>query len=343
MVERISIQQYLENYIHIPLVDVRSPGEYSKGHFVGAINIALFSNAERAEVGTVYKQESKQKAIELGYTFVNPKLQNFITESQKVAPDGMVAVHCWRGGMRSQAFADHLHENGFKKVYVIEKGYKAYRNHILAFFENKFKLKVLGGYTGSGKTDILKLLKTKGEQVVDLEGLANHKGSAFGGIGENEQPSSEQFENNLFVQMHNMDLNKPIWIEDESINIGKVYLPQPLFRQIRSQKVLFLNIPKFERAKYLTHIYGGQSKEKLAEAIYRITKRLGHLNSQNALRALQSDDLLKVAEISLLYYDKMYKKGVELRDTEKIVNIEALHVDAQHNANILMAATLNEL
>ena len=120
-----------------------------------AVNIPLFSNEERAAVGTIYKKKTKEKAIELGYEYVTPKLRRFLEESAKVVKQGAIAVHCWRGGMRSRSFAQHLHENGFEEVYVIEGGYKAFRNYVLDFFDQKFKLYILGGYTGSGKTFIL--------------------------------------------------------------------------------------------------------------------------------------------------------------------------------------------
>lgn len=339
MVERISIDTYLKKYSDITIVDVRSPGEFAKGHIPGAHNIALFSNEERAEVGTVYKRKSKEKAIELGYVFVNPKLDYFVSASQKIASDNIIAIHCWRGGMRSEAFANHLHENGFTKVYVIESGYKAFRNYVLSFFEQRFKLKILGGYTGSGKTDILYILPKKGEQVVDLEGIAHHKGSAFGAIGEHEQPTVEQFENNLFQIMRHLDLNKHIWLEDESINIGKVIIPRPLYLQMRENWVYFIDIPVLERAKYLVQTYGLFEKEKLHESILKISKRLGYDRAQSAIKALAADDLLTVAEITLRYYDKAYLGGLESRNENKICRIELNSVEAEKNTTILMEQT----
>lgn len=336
MLERISIKTYLENYSNIPIVDVRSPGEFLKGHIPSAYNIALFTDEERAQVGTVYKQQSKEKAIELGYTFVNPKLEYFISESKNIAPKNSIAIHCWRGGMRSQAFAEHLNENGFEKVFVIEKGYKAFRNEVLTFFEQKFNLKILGGYTGSGKTDILTNLNQQGHQVIDLEGLANHKGSAFGGIGLHRQPTVEQFENNLFHLLLNLNLQNPIWVEDESMNIGKVFIPKAFFVQMRQNRVYFIDIPRGERAKYLVKSYGIQNKEKLEEAILKVSKRLGPLNTKLAIEALNQNNFLKVAEISLIYYDKSYLIGLEKRDASLITKIEMEVVNAETNTKKLL-------
>ncbi len=337
MTEIISINSYLKELSHIPIIDVRSPGEFKQGHIPWANNIALFSNEERAEVGTVYKKKSKKAAIELGYTFVNPKLDYFIEAAQKIAPDGIVVVHCWRGGMRSQSFAEHLATNGFKKVYLIENGYKTFRKAVISFFEQDFKLRVVGGYTGSGKTDILIELAEQGEQVVDLEKLANHKGSAFGGIGEAEQPSTEHFENKLYAAMRNLNLDEDILLEDESLNIGKVIIPKPLFSQIRDQVVYFIDIPIKERAKYLVGTYGLFEKEKLEESIVKITKRLGYDKAKTAIAALNKGNLAEVAEISLKYYDKFYLKGLEMRDKEMVIKIDLPVVDAKKNASKIMS------
>ncbi|MEN8138132.1 MAG: tRNA 2-selenouridine(34) synthase MnmH [Bacteroidota bacterium] len=335
MIERITIEKYIEKYNGLPIIDVRSPGEYKKGHIINAVNIPLFSNDERAIIGTIYKQVSKDAAIEKGYELVNPKLDHYIEASLDAAPEKTIIVHCWRGGMRSESFAQHLHNNGFEKVYVLEGGYKAYRRAVLSFFEQKFKLIILGGYTGSGKTEILHEIAKTGKQVIDLEGLANHKGSAFGGIGQNEQPSVEHFQNMLFEEMTSKNLSDYIWLEDESLNIGKARIPESLFKQMREQRVFFVDIPRSERAFFLTQTYGKQHKDKLEESILKIHKRLGPLNTKIAIEALNNNDLLSVAEISLIYYDKAYLRGVENRDPNKISIIKLKDVDHYRNANTI--------
>ena len=255
MFTKLGIQEFFAATHPLPLIDVRSPGEYEKGHIVGAVNIPLFSNEERARVGTVYVQKSKEKAIELGYEYVTPKLDWFIEESRKVAGQLALVIHCWRGGMRSQAFAEHLNSNGFKEVFILDGGYKAYRNFMLAFFEQSFHLRILGGYTGSGKTYILKELDALGEQIIDLEEIAHHKGSAFGAIGEIAQPTQEQFENNLFTNLRQLNRKEPIWVEDESHNIGRINTPMVFFKQMREQAVYFIDIPKEKRAEHLVGEY----------------------------------------------------------------------------------------
>lgn len=332
MVVRISIEEYLEIRDKVNIIDVRSPAEYDKGHIPGAYSIPLFDNEERAIIGTIYKQQSKEAAITRGYDFVNPKLDLYISESEKIASDKTIAVHCWRGGMRSGSFAQHLSDNGFDKVYVIEGGYKAFRNYTFSFFEKEFKLTILGGYTGSGKTEILHEIAKSDEQVIDLEGLAHHKGSAFGGIGQVEQPSVEHFQNSLFMEMYLFDHNKNIWLEDESLSIGRVVIPKELFNQMRVQKVFFIDIPRIERAKFLTTTYGIQDKESLKFSVNRISKRLGPLNTKISLEAIDNNNLLTVAELTLLYYDKSYERGVETRDPEMISRIKLEKVDHETNA-----------
>ncbi len=331
----ILISQYFKEYYSLPIIDVRSPGEFVKGHIPGVRSIPLFSNEERAHIGTVYKYEGQEKAIDLGYKYVTPKLQWYVDEAMKVAPGKKVVVHCWRGGMRSHAFAEHLEKNGFDEVLVVERGYKAFRNYVLDFFEQDVDLKVIGGYTGSGKTYILQELKNIGCQVVDLEELANHKGSAFGAIGKNAQPTVEQFENDLFNQWKDLDLNKPVFVEDESHNIGKVRIPMGLFSKIREAQVYFLDIPKEQRAELLVDDYTGFDDEMLKEAICKISKRLGGLVTQKALKALESKDYFEVAMLTLFYYDKSYLAGVLKRDTKNIVKVDLETIDAKKNAEVL--------
>lgn len=334
MITEIDIRDFFQT--NNPLIDVRSPGEYAKGHIPGAVNIPLFSDEERARIGTVYVQQSSEKAIELGYKYVNPKLSDFILQSWKVAPNGKVTVHCWRGGMRSRSFAEHLSENGFRDVSVITGGYKAYRNFVLSSFDSPFHMRIVGGYTGSGKTDVIKQLQNTGFQAIDLEGIARHKGSAFGNVEQQVQPTVEQFENNLFDLWRKLDYTQPIWLEDESHNIGGVNIPMNLYKQMQKSPVYFLDIPREERAKHLVTEYATADKELLTESICKISKRLGGQNTKEALQLLNEEKFYEVALLALSYYDKSYLKGMRFHDPEKIFTIQKKNTNPVENATAII-------
>ncbi|WP_209330013.1 tRNA 2-selenouridine(34) synthase MnmH [Lunatimonas salinarum] len=327
---------------NLPIIDVRSPGEFEKGHIPGAHNIPLFSDQERAQVGTVYKMESQEAAINLGYTYVTPKLDYFVSQAFEIAPQGKVIVHCWRGGMRSQAFGEHLAANGFHEVNVVQGGYKAYRNGVLHSFEVPRTLRVLGGFTGSGKTYILRELQNLGEHIIDLEGLAHHKGSAFGGIGQASQPTVEQFENDLSFALSKLDLDRPIWVEDESHNIGSVKIPRAFFQQMRAAGLVFLEIPIKERVKHLVAGYARSGDANLIEGIRRISKRLGGLRTKEMLDLLAGKHYEEVAQMALEYYDSYYLKSLKKRDGRSTLHIHLESTCHRENAQKILKLTLNE-
>jgi len=337
MVHHITIMEALSSTL--PILDVRSPKEYQQGHIPNAINIPLFSDEERVQVGTTYKQVSREAAIKLGTALVNPKLIDYINDSKRVATEGTAIIHCWRGGMRSQSFAKHLSDNGFIELNVITGGYKAYRNHVLKILELPIQIKLLGGYTGSGKTYILSELKNLGHQVIDLEGLAHHKGSAFGGIGELPQPTSEQFSNNLHQEMSALDRAKDIWIEDESYSIGTVNVPQPIHTQMRATNLIFLDIPASERAVHLVQEYTQVGDHLLAESILKLAKRLGTEKVKLALGLLSEKNYYEVALLSLVYYDRLYAKGKNRKSTRTVTTIPLQNT--HHYENALTLLTLN--
>lgn len=336
----ISIESYIKSYLDIPIIDVRSPAEFDKGKIIPAKNIPLFTNDERAKVGTVYKQQSKEKAIELGYKFVNPKLEYFVSESKKIAKNNKVVVYCWRGGMRSEAFGELLEKNGLC-VYRIQNGYKAFRNYVLNFFEKSYNLQIIGGYTGSGKTKILQQLKNKGEQVIDLEHIAKHRGSAFGAYNNLPQPTTEQFENELFWNLKNLQLNKIIWLEDESLSIGRISIPKAFFQQMRDAYLFFLSVPKPLRAKNLVDEYVADGYEHLKIAIQNISKRLGGLKTKETMAMLDNKDYYSTALNCLDYYDKYYLKGLEKRAKNMVTLIDTNTIDENINAEKILKANNN--
>jgi tRNA 2-selenouridine synthase len=199
------------------------------------------------------------------------------------------------------------------KADVLEGGYKAYRHYIRQSFESGPPLKVLGGMTGSGKTEMLKRIAAEGEQVIDLEGLAHHKGSAFGWLGQEEQPTNEQFENDLAAQWLAMDPSRPVWVEDESLNIGKVILPDVFFQRMRDAEFQLLDVPFDTRVQRLMAEYGHFDKEVLLSIISHISRRMGGDQARQASDALVNGDLQQAVEIVLDYYDKTYRYSLEQR------------------------------
>lgn len=317
----LSIEELLPLTDFIPLIDVRSPAEYEQAHIPGAVNIPIFDNEERRQVGIKYKIGGKENAVLLGLDFVGPKMSGFVKEAKKIARNKQIMVHCWRGGMRSASMA-WLFETAGLEVFVLEGGYKAYRRYIRDQFSKPAEMLVLGGYTGSGKTEILQALKNEGEQFLDIEGIAHHKGSVFGPLGQAPQPTNEQFENDLADAWRKFDFSKIIWVEDESRQLGKCGIPDPLFQKIREAVLIKIDLPKELREKRLVKEYGSFDKTVLKEQLEKIKKRLGGQNTQEAEQALEEGDLIKVASLSLVYYDKAYEFGTLKRDPEKVISLE---------------------
>lgn len=308
-------------------MDVRSPGEFARGHIPGALNVPLFDDAERAVVGTLYKQHGRDAAVLEGLRIVGPKLVTMVERANELAPDRRIAVHCWRGGERSGSVAWLLAKAGFSEVVSLKGGYKAFRNHVLESFHSVPDLLILGGYTGTGKTETLRHLSDLGEQMIDLEGLAHHKGSSFGMLGEKPQPTQEHFENLLWDALRRVDRAKPLWLEDESRMIGKLLLPAPWHEAMLRATVVFADMPLHERVGRLVEDYGGFSKEELAAAIKRIARRIGPQHARTALEALEAGALDMVARTMLHYYDKTYAHGLARRDASRVVKLAATATD----------------
>ena len=371
----LTIEQFLEKRTGGPVLDVRSPGEYSHARIPGAYPLPLFNDEERKVVGTAYKQESREKAIKIGLDYFGPKMRPMVEEVEALlgkkrsagaadagvpgnnskATDGTatgalssvggplpaggpakeVLVHCWRGGMRSGGVAWLLDLYGFR-VYTLKGGYKAFRQWVLAQLSAEWPMKVLGGYTGSGKTDLLQRLVRLGEAVIDLEALAHHRGSAFGHLGQAAQPSQEQFENELALQLHALK-GRPFWVEDESMRIGNILLPQRFEQQLRTAPCYFLDIPFEKRLDYLVPAYGGFDREKLITAILRIQKRLGGLETKQAVNCIVENDTRSAFAILLKYYDKWYAKSLKSRGDAPVVNIPLEAVDETRNSQQILS------
>lgn len=325
--EKINVERFVELARTHVVLDVRSPGEFTHAHFPGAYNLPLFSDEERKIVGTAYKQESREAAIKIGLDFFGPKMKKMVEEVESIVkssisgvgsyrPSNPLLIYCWRGGMRSAGIAWLMDLYGFK-VYTLVGGYKRFRNYVLDTFKRPFEFKVLAGYTGSGKTEVLKALRQKGERVVDLEEVARHKGSAFGGIYQ-KQPSQEMFENVLALELLRQaggdDQQASIWLEDESQRIGDVNIPGEVWLNMRRSPVYFLDIPFEKRLHHIVSEYGKLDKEKLINCIYRIERRLGGLETKNAINYLLENNTIECFRILLRYYDKWYLKSLHNRE-----------------------------
>lgn len=335
--EKIHIEKFIELAKHHPVIDVRSPGEYMHAHIPGAHSLPLFTDEERKVVGTTYKQQSREQAIKIGLDYFGSNMRKMVEAAEEITKKNTettnancLLIYCWRGGMRSGAVSWLMDIYGFK-VYTLVGGYKKFRNYALDTFRQPLPISILGGYTGSGKTELLHALHQHGESIIDLEGLANHKGSAFGSIGMPQQPSQEMFENKLALELRKTIVNSelsiketpdsplpihhsPIWLEDESQRIGLVNIPHEFWKTMRQSPVYFLEIPFEERLTHIVQEYGQLDREKLSDAIKRISQKLGSLHANTAISLLNEGKTRECFEILLRYYDKFYFRSLHNRE-----------------------------
>ena len=316
------------------LVDVRSPAEYARGHIPGAVNIPIFNDKEREKVGTIFAKKGKQEAVYEGLDLIGGSLSEKLREALKRAENGKLLLYCWRGGMRSSSMAWLFSLAGIKTV-LLEGGYKAYRNHILKELSAFQRVIILGGYTGSGKTEILKEI-AKEYPVVDLEGIAHHRGSAFGKMSE-PQPSTEHFANLLYDKVAGISPETPLFVEDESRSIGSVFIPDEFHKVMQLSSVIAINIPAEQRVNYLAGLYGESGKDYLTASVHKIEKRLGGDRAKKAIGFIETGDLRNAAAILLDYYDSSYRYNLTRKPVGKLSEIESPVVDASKNASLVIA------
>ncbi len=312
-----------------PLIDVRSPGEYYKGHMLNSINIPLFDNDERSIIGTIYKKEGRKKAVIEGLKFFEKKMELLLDnlfmsiDSYKTITkknnEFFIRIYCSRGGMRSQSIAWLLEKYKLNPL-TLKGGYKMYRRWVLDRFSKKMNIVVIGGKTGTGKTRLLSLLEKYKYQTIDLEGFACHRGSTFGGLGMKEQPSNEQFENLIAEKLNSFKLSNYIFVEAESANIGKCKIPHEFFNQMKHSRRIEILRSDSNRLEELIDTYSVFKKEELQESVLRIKKRLGPQRTKLALESINNEKWDLVCRSVLDYYDKCYefekvgKTNIELLD-----------------------------
>jgi tRNA 2-selenouridine synthase len=285
----ISLDEFWVLRDQIPIIDARSEGEFELGHLPNAQNIPILNNEERVVVGTIYKEKGAEKATLKGFELVGPRFHLIQKEALKKFPSKKIITYCWRGGMRSQILSWLLEMIGFE-VFRLEGGYKTYRNYTYQLVRRDWKLIVLGGKTGTGKTRILHELKIQGEQTIDIEGLANHKGSSFGSIGQPPQPSVEQFENLFAEQLREMDPQIPIWVENESRKIGRLILADRFYEQMIQSPLINIQKSEAERIQLIAEEYSKLPPDELKAAVNRLSKRLGGLRTTQAIAAIESQN-----------------------------------------------------
>ncbi|MEN8227170.1 MAG: tRNA 2-selenouridine(34) synthase MnmH [Bacteroidota bacterium] len=333
MAEIIHIEHFLSLSASHPVIDVRSPSEFKQGHIPEALSIPLFDDQERKVVGTAYKQVNKEAAMYAGLKFAGKKLVELAKEGEKRAgKNKTLLVHCWRGGMRSSSMA-WLFETVGITCYLLEGGYKSYRRYVQEELTRPVRLNVIGGRTGSGKTEILHHLRIAGEQIIDLEGLAHHKGSAFGALGESPQPTTEQFENNLCEELFLLDRSRDVWIEDESRNVGRCVIPGEFYAGMRKSEMVFLDIPREKRALHLVKHYAMFDHDALKASVLRIRKKLGGDRTKEALASIDREDYYSTAMVTLHYYDKAYMHSLD-------TNHDKYHVIASEDVDPVMNSEL---
>jgi tRNA 2-selenouridine synthase len=332
---KTDIATFLKLADKIPVIDVRSPSEFKTGHIPCAVNIPMFDDAERETVGTKYKKEGRVKAILAGLQLAGNSMHLKLEQALEISKEGRLLVHCWRGGMSSEAMA-WLFSLGDIETDILDGGYKSYRHFVLDNLSVNKKIIVLGGLTGSGKTHILKYLQEIGQQVIDLEGIANHKGSAFGSLGQLAQPTSELFANLLSDKWERIDPHKYVWLEDESRNIGTVFMPEGFYLNMQKNPVIILLMDVKTRLQRLIEEYSCYSADELEASVMKISKRLGGDKAKEAVDAVKRGNFGRAIEIALYYYDKAYLFSLKRKEGKDIFYINTDTDDIETNARKIM-------
>ena len=297
------------------IIDVRSPAEFADDHVPGAINLPVLDNDERARIGTIYVQESRFVARRIGAALVARNIAGHLDGALKDKPASYAPlIYCWRGGQRSNAMATVLSQVGWRPT-VLAGGYRTYRRQVTTALYDRaaaFPVVLLDGFTGTAKTDILHRLAGLGVQILDLEGLADHRGSLFGGHAARAQPGQKLFESRLFAAIVALDPARPVVVEAESSKIGEINLPPGLWKAMLAAPRIEIGAPRTERARYLTESYGdiADDAEALTNALAKLPRH--HSAEQRAAWRLMAEikDFTALAE-SLIehHYDPAYERS----------------------------------
>jgi tRNA 2-selenouridine synthase len=323
------------------LVDARTPLEFADDHLPGAINVPLLTNEERVEIGILYKQQGPHPARVRGLELTAARFPSMVEQIAAAAGGRQIIVYCWRGGLRSRTIATILELTGYD-VRQLDGGYKSFRNHVAACFADfrpAAPLVVLHGMTGIGKTTLLALLSERGEATIDLEGLAQHRGSTFGSLGlSQDELTQKRFETLLWDAFRRLPPGKPVYIEGESRRIGRMTLPGNLYDVMQESCKVWCTASVETRVRRLTEEYGLRTYEEgLRESLLRIKKRLGGDKYAEIAGYLERWEMEPfMTELIVSYYDKLYYKVREWRE-DLTLSLE----DFGEAADKLTAATKN--
>ncbi len=322
MVTQINPREYITQFSHLPTVDVRSPQEYAHAHIPGALSIPLFSDQERAIVGTLYKQQGREAAVRAGLEIIAPHMISFIDQLRSFTEKKELVVHCWRGGMRSHAVAMLFSFAGYK-TYQIIGGYKGVKQELRHYITTtNFRPILIGGHTGSGKTKLLAELEKQGEQVINLEDIAHHRGSTYGNLGQHAQPTQEQFNLRLFWQLYQCDPQKTLWLEHEGRRIGSLHVPQEIISKLEKAPVVCIKIPEKERMNRILEEYGSFAKDELIASTKQLEQRLGNQKMQEVCCNIQEDNLTAAVEKLLQHYDAAYNFATQRNTSNTFIDLD---------------------
>lgn len=329
------------------IIDVRSPAEFAEDHVPGAVNMPVLSNEERAEVGTIYTQESPFKARKIGATRVARNAATAI-ETHLLHKEGgwRPLVYCWRGGQRSGSFTSILAQIGWR-AQVLDGGYQSWRRHVVAaLYEDPLPHKIirLDGYTGTAKTELIKRVAALGAQTLDLEGLANHRGSVLGDI-DGAQPAQKGFETALLTALSALDPAKPVLVEAESARIGTLRLPPSLWVAMKQSPRIVVNAAPEHRARFLADAYADlfAATDALTDRLNHLRHHAGHATVDHWLTLLQTNQPRALAHALITnHYDPAYARLTKSKSAAPLATLDggdlsgpALTIAAERLADLL--------
>ncbi|MBS4032488.1 MAG: tRNA 2-selenouridine(34) synthase MnmH [Clostridiales bacterium] len=336
----LSVEQFLENMNQYFIVDVRSPLEYAEASIPGAVNIPLFDDQERAVVGTTYKQEGTDQAKMVGLSLVSPRLPKMVEKIISAAAGREIVLYCWRGGMRSRSIFTLLEALGYPVLQLVG-GYKAFRRRVNKFLNDatvNVPVIVLNGLTGVGKTLVIKELQQMNAPALDLEAMANHRGSAFGSVGLGKPRSQKDFEALLFLEIHKCKDAPFLIVEGEGKCIGSVVIPEFFYQAMLDGQHILLETGLETRVERIVDEYRNvsvENTEDLATAVLALQKRLGKNKCEELAEQVRQGEFHYAATcLCTEYYDSYYKDSRRRHgDYLAVINVD----DVSHGAKEVVA------